>query len=319
MPTAERLTWVALLFSCEPSEPRAAASAAPTVSVSSSASQTVHTAQLPPSAQVTAVLPELHEPPAGMVFVPGGAFEMGCVAARDDDCNLHEQPRHQVELAPYFIDRTEVTVAAYRQCTNAGVCSAVGLDQQADLGGHPAQCNAGRADRDDHPINCVGWPEAERYCSWAHKRLPTEAEWEKAARGTDGRMYPWGHEDVAEREDLAVVLRLQSGPPDRLSPPFVNSTWPVGSKPRGASPYGALDMAGNVWEWTADWFDKDYYRRAPKRDPRGPAQGSARVIRGNIEPRSMRATLRASLAPATRLGVLGFRCAQDASPASSAK
>ncbi|NUO49805.1 MAG: SUMF1/EgtB/PvdO family nonheme iron enzyme [Polyangiaceae bacterium] len=245
--------------------------------------------------------------------MPGGAFDMGCFRDPEHDCGGDAAPRHTVSLDGFLIDRTEVTVAAYRRCSDAGACKTDGITTQTDMGGHPAECNGRRSDRDDHPINCVTWTDADSFCKWADKRLPTEAEWEKAAGGTERRSFPWGNDGPDGREDLVVILRLhgKSAPRGERSPKYVNTTWPVGGKPAGASPYGALDMLGNVWEWTADWYDAAYYARSPSANPQGPEQGSFRVMRGDVDEAFMRVQNRAKLAPTSRLGVLGFRCARS--------
>ncbi|MEM6788182.1 MAG: SUMF1/EgtB/PvdO family nonheme iron enzyme [Myxococcota bacterium] len=242
-----------------------------------------------------------------MLEVPAGSFSMGCVIGRDDECNRDERPRHEVDLDTFFIDRTEVTVDAYRKCHDAGRCSIVGLRSQTDIGGLQVECNWGKKERENHPINCIDWAQASAYCAWAGKRLPSEAEWEKSARGTDQRVYPWGNARPSKETvpDLRTVSRARpsgSGP---------NTTWPVGSFPAGSSPYGAVDMLGNVWEWTADWFDQAAYTAAVRRNPKGPPTGTARAMRGDINAATMRITRRSKLAPDARLGLLGFRCARS--------
>jgi len=198
------------------------------------------------------------QPPAGMVLVPDGSFHMGC-APSDSTCHDDEAPRHKVVISAFYIDATEVTVAAYRSCTSAGHCSPPGTFEQ---------CNWDQSSRTNHPINCVSWHQADSYCRWAGKRLPTEAEWEKAARGTDDRIYPWGNQPPTCQ--LAIMDEDGDGCGRE-------STWPVGTREAGKSPYGALDMTGNVWEWVNDRYRDDAYATHGSHDPTGPAEGTARV------------------------------------------
>ena len=172
-------------------------------------------------------------PERGTIAVPGGPFFMGCNEKVDKECGDDEKPLRMVSVKAFFIDRTEVTVSAYAECVKAGECS------KPNTG---TWCNWGERGREKHPINCVDWNQASKFCAWKGKRLPTEAEWEKAARGTDGRKYPWGNQRVIC--NYAVVADCGGG------------TQLVGSKLAGASPYGALDMVGNVWEWTDSWGDE---------------------------------------------------------------
>ncbi len=230
----------------------------------------------------------------GMVVVPGGAFEMGSIVQPD------EQPIRDVELPTFFIDATEVTVAAYQQCVTAKECTPPDTAEP--------YCNWGVAGRDDHPVNCVAWLQAQQYCAWADgasKRLPTEAEWEKAARGTDARTYPWGNVPTPDC-NYAVMDEFGYGC-------GLLSTHEVGQLPLGASPYGALDMAGNVWEWTADWYGA--YDRAETVSPTGPAMGSDRVVRGGgwsySEPQYFRASVRHYVAQTFNDAFIGFRCVRE--------
>jgi len=213
----------------------------------------------------------------GMVLVPAGEFTMGCQDGVDNECEEDEKPQRQVNVPAFQIDKTEVTVEAYRQCVDAKRCTTPDTKR--------GSCNWGVSGREKHPINCVDWNQAEAFCAWAGKRLPTSAEWEKAARGTDGRVYPSGDAwDITK----ANVYESYDGYKD---------TAPVGSFPAGASPYGALDMAGNVWEWTADWY----------------RNGETRLIRGGSWldlPRRARTTRRLGTVPISRNDDIGFRCAQ---------
>jgi len=258
--------------------------------------------------------------PQGTVLVPGGAFRMG---SSDGEGAPDEQPRHAVTLSAYCIDRTEVTVAAYAACVAAGACSAPPLTVNwSSYSGNEARlfsqaCNG--SDRPSHPINCVDWGQAAAYCAWTGGRLPTEAEWEYAARGSDGRIHPWGSEPPSARrlnacgaECLAAARR--DGTPRKAlydDDDGWPTTAPVGSYPEGASPFGVLDMAGNVWEWTADWYGP--YPEAAQTDPQGAATGTSRVSRGGSwtsgGAERARAADRDWLDPEIREAGLGFRCA----------
>jgi formylglycine-generating enzyme len=230
-----------------------------------------------------------------MVSVPAGAFQRGCNSAVDSECESDESPYKTITLSAFKIDKTEVTVAAYKACVDAGQCSA------ANTSGF---CNWNVSGRESHPINCVDWAQANAYCAWAGKRLPTEAEWEKAARGTDARKYPWGNGAIN-------CARANYAPDPGANSYCVRGTAAVGSYPSGASPYGALDMVGNVWEWVADWYDSGYYATSPTTDPQGPGSGQYRVLRGGSwgsNPALARASDRNGYNPGN-LSV-GFRCAQ---------
>lgn len=200
---------------------------------------------------------------AGAVFVPAGEFLMGS-AADDADADDNEKPQHTVYLDAFWIDRVEVTNAMYARCVKAKACAPPLQDtseRRKRYYGNPEYAN--------YPVIYVSWEAAQAYCQWAGGRLPTEAEWEKAARGIDGRQYPWGDEPLNCTHSNSGIRGC-----------CVGDTTAVGSYPSGASPYGALDMAGNVYEWVADWYDREYYSRSPARNPAGPAAGEKRVIRG---------------------------------------
>ena len=227
--------------------------------------------------------------PAGMLAVLGGRFLMGDPAPDD----APSQPVHGVALSSFCIDRTEVTVAAYDACAAAG-CTA------PDTG---RACNQGIVGREDHPINCVDWNQARAYCQSLGADLPTEAQWEYAARGSDGRTYPWGNDVPASQ------LCWSGAGTTRMT------TCAVGSFPSGVSPFGLVDMAGNVWEWTLDWYgaysgDASSYVM----DPTGAAAGISHVNRGgawgNTIEIDVRPMIRFGGRPTRRLESLGFRCAR---------
>jgi formylglycine-generating enzyme required for sulfatase activity len=235
-----------------------------------------------------------------MVLVPEGPFCMGCDPERDPECVSDELPAHEIWLSAFEIHLTEVTQAAYEQCVSAGACPTPDEEGTCINKWDPVAFA-------DHPVVCVGWESAKAYCEWAGKALPTEAQWEKAARGPDGAIYPWG--DSEPSCELANF-----GPPDEEC---VDATVAVGSYPAGQSPYGALDMAGNVWERAADWYFHDYYWDSPHVDPEGPNGASARVIRGgsfSSVAEFQRSSFRdGSRAPWLTARNVGFRCARPSS------
>jgi formylglycine-generating enzyme len=231
-----------------------------------------------------------------MIEIPAGAFWMGCDAG--DDCADSESPARQVTLSAFAIDRTEVTVAAYAACFDAGACT--------EPYTHPYGCTWGIDGQQDHPITCVSWHQAEAYCSWVGKRLLTEAEWEKAARGEDQRTFPWGDE---EPDCSRAIFNAGDGFGCGLE-----STWPVGSTPGGASPFGVLDLAGNCEAWVQDWYGETYYQTGPSIDPLGPESGYTKVYRGghwDSLPGHLRATIRGQTEADYQGHDIGIRCAAD--------
>ena len=234
-----------------------------------------------------------------MVYVPAGEFIMG-----SDKGEKNERPAHKVNLDAYWIDQTPVTNVMFTQFLNVMEEMNRVDPAWADLSStifHITKTNGGwqaQKNYEQHPVVMVNWFAAQAYCQWAGRRLPTEAEWEKAARGTDGRKYPWGN---AEPNKGLMNFGGQIG-----------GTTRVGSYPQGASPYGALDMAGNVWEWVADWYDKDYYNQSPGKNPPGPSTGQDRVMRGGSwyhYGRRFRVYFRTANRPEMGSGDLSFRCA----------
>lgn len=230
--------------------------------------------------------------PTDMVPVRGGTFNMGSKPGVGED---HERPRHKVTLSSFCIDRTEVTVASYAACSS---CTAAG-------GESTGNCNGKRADRQDHPVNCVSWVDAGTYCRAAGKRLPTEPEWELAAGGPKSLKYPWGAHEPSPR--LANLAGQMDG---------YDETAPVGSFPDGASPFGALDMVGNVWEWVADEYEPYAARSVTDPSPvttKRPATDKVYVLRGGVWVSSgsdVRAASRSWNPPSVRKYDIGFRCAR---------
>ena len=256
-----------------------------------------------------------------MVYVPGGAFLMGSTEAQIADalalCDPYmeggkcpdalfgdELPQHPVTLDGFWIDQTEVTNAQYRLCLEAGVCEDTPCLSTPD------------SNAPDQPAGCMTWASADSYCRWVGARLPTEAEWEYAARGPQSLIFPWGDEFDPNR--LNYCDRNCYSPwRDTAHDDGYNLAAPVGAFSSGASWCGALDMAGNVLEWVADWYDPAYYDASPGRNPQGPETGTEHVIRGgasNQNPSYQRAAWRSSLMLSGWYGLLGFRCAASSAP-----
>lgn len=245
--------------------------------------------------------PSPPEVPDDMVLVPAGEFMMGCSPDKDPVCKfVKTEKRHKVYLDAYMIDKHEVTFEEYQKCIDKGKCTPL-----ATGGG----MNFGWPGVDKFPVNGVTWYQAKKYCESIGKRLPTEAEWEKAARGTDERTFPWGNEEPTW--DHAVMDKPNAGHLGCDTGNVMN----VGSKPKGASPYGALDMAGNVWEWTADWYQDDYYSQSPEKNPQGPASGKLKTTRGgdffSRNGFEVRSTSRFPYYPGNISPAIGFRCVKS--------
>jgi len=223
---------------------------------------------------------------APMALVPAGEFTMGSTMSTD------EMPVHRVYLDAFYMDKYHVTVGQYAKYLEA-------TDKEAP----PEWDIMNQPQHQKRPVVNINWSDAASYCMWAGKRLPTEAEWEKAARGTDGRLYPWGNEA-----------------PTRLHANFGKKQWanhmalvPVGMFEMGKSPYGIYDMAGNAWEWVNDWYDHDYYKKSPAKNPQGPAKGKSKVVRGGnwlYIQEFLRSSFRFNADPSSRQFGYGFRCAK---------
>ena len=249
-----------------------------------------------------------------MVFVPAGEFQMGstdnqfsndvqsCINANGNSqascekLRKNEKPLHKVYLDAYWIDQTEVTNARYARCVNSRNCQPLIITYSLTRSDY--YDNSQYA---DYPVVGVDWSQADSYCRWAGRSLPTEAQWEKAARGTDARTFPWGEGMDSSRFNTNA-----------------KDTSRAGSYPAGISPYGALDMVGNVWQWVADWYSEGYYDISPDRNPQGPATGSTRILRGlpwgdNKSPLSS-TTIRLETKPTDSGQNIGFRCASSATP-----
>ncbi len=224
-----------------------------------------------------------------MVKIPGGVYDMGAQNAEAD-----EYPPHKVELKGFYIDKLEVTRGDYARCADARVCRHIPKnDADADL-----------QDPDKHPVVGVNWYDAEKYCEWVGKRLPTEAEWEYAARAPKMDKFPWpGFWDPQKANAAGVRDGFER-------------TAPVGSYPAGASGYGVMDMGGNVAEWTADWYEATWYQKSPGTNPKGPQEDTgSKVVRGGSWSSNgeylLRSTSRTSLNPHISKDSVGFRCAAD--------
>jgi len=222
-----------------------------------------------------------------MAAVPAGEFTMGSATGDRD-----EQPVHKVYVDAFFMDKHQVSVGHYARFLDA-------THHEVP----PEWSIMNRPQHQNRPVANVDWADAAAYCTWAGKRLPTEAEWEKAARGTDGRTYPWGNE-----------------PPTQFYATSGKEVWsnhsavtPGGTFEEGKSPYGIYDMAGNVWEWVSDWYDPDYYKTSPQQNPTGPTTGGHKVIRGGSwgsGPKDLRSAERETHLPSFRGFGTGFRCAK---------
>lgn len=226
-----------------------------------------------------------------MVLVPAGEFTMGSDKGDDD-----EQPIHRVFLDSFYLDKFEVTNGRFAKFVQA-------IQLEPPWGFEDKDTPVLRADR---PVRWVSWMDAMGYCLWVGKRLPTESEWEKAARGSDGRIYPWGNDPPTTAH---AVFGLKEGGAETVSP--------IGNRDKGKSPYGAHDLAGNLYEWVTDWYAADAYAnfsKTPAINPRGLGEGTAKVQRGGSyinNPYRLRSSFRTKGDPTEQDPNVGFRCAQD--------
>ncbi|MCA9654715.1 MAG: SUMF1/EgtB/PvdO family nonheme iron enzyme [Myxococcales bacterium] len=270
--------------------------------------------------------------PEGAALVEGGKFFMG--SDSEDPILARARPAHQVEVDPVCMDVHEITVAEYKTCVGAGDCQPAfreswwpqgKTDEQTwmhDKTVHSPMCNDGHTDRLNHPVNCVTWAQAQAYCEHKGGRLPTEAEWEYAARGSDGRVYPWGDEVPDPERANACDLSCQKWRNDNELPDYgvmfdaddgYAGTAPVGSYPKGRTQAGLEDMVGNVFEWTSDRYYE--YGKEFQKNPHGPQEGDARVIRGGAF-NSFKSTFadpafRHSMDETAYTHGIGFRCAYE--------
>jgi formylglycine-generating enzyme required for sulfatase activity len=223
-----------------------------------------------------------------LVYVPAGGFTMG-----SDDGDPDERPVHTVYLDAFYIDQTEVTNAMYAKCVDDNNCAPPAYTSSSTRDNY-----FGNSEYDNYPVIYVNWDQATAYCRWAGRRLPTEAEWEKAARGTEELTHPWGEGIDCDKANYNNSC--------------VGDTAPVREHSSGISPYGAHDMAGNVWEWVNDWYGETYYRNSPPSNPLGPDSGQYRVLRGgswDLQLYIVRSADRDFVDQSDTVGDFGFRCA----------
>ena len=264
---------------------------------------------LTPTCQATVQTPTTSLPTETPVYeeilIPAGEFVMGSPDGEGVD---DERPQHMVYLDDYYIDKYEVTNARYQACVDAGAC-----DPPQESSSYTRGSYFGNPEYADYPVIKVTWYQAEAFCAWEGRRLPTEAEWEKAARGTDGRMYPWGNEFDGSKLNYCDA-NCEFDHKDAAHNDGYADTAPVGSYPSGSSPYGVMDMAGNVWEWVNDWYDGNYYSVSPSAAPPGPETGEYRVLRGgswSLNDSGVRSADRYFDDPDNWYNNHGFRCVRS--------
>ena len=241
-----------------------------------------------------------------MIIIPKGDFMMG---DNSKYSLINQKPIHKVNLREYYIDKTEVTVAQFEEFIQDNGYKTKKfwtkngwefIQMTKDWEKMPLSINRSGFDNPNQPVSGITWYEADAYARWCNKRLLTEAEWERAARGTDGRVYPWGNE-----MDYTKLYYILSGT-SRLKN--------VGSYSAGASPDGILDMSGSLWEWTSDWYEENYYSITPIENPTGPNEGNEKILRGgawNSDRLQWKSTYRNHERPGIRRFDIGFRCARS--------
>jgi eukaryotic-like serine/threonine-protein kinase len=298
------------------SSPDAASPSSPEVS----AAQVAVAPSAAPSAAATLSCP------SGMVLIPAGQFFMG---SELKDAPANQKPSHNVSLGAFCIDLYEVTAKQYRECSDVGKCRRATPEVDwpsitaADKKTYSALCTIADPQKAEHPINCLNWDMASTYCKSNDKRLPTEAEWEYATRGPDGRVYPWGDDPpTAQHLNGCGTECLAWARQNKVAPQFPGAlyeaddgfptTAPVGQFPAGRSRFGPYDVVGNVWEWVADW--QADYREGDQKDPTGPASGEKRVIRGGAWngsfPEWLHPSFRYAQDPKAQSHGVGFRCSK---------
>lgn len=238
-----------------------------------------------------------------MVTIPAGEFSMGCKASDGVYCSPGSEV-HKVYLDDYKIDKYLVTFERYQACIDDGYCT------EPYYG---AACNYQMKWSANHPANCITFKQAEMVCAYEGKSLPTEAEWAKAARGPKANLFPWGNKPEPSCDRVVMNQRVDG---NKIGPGCgAGTTQAVGSKPKGASHYGVMDMAGNVFEWTSDWYSESYFKNSPYKNPKGPKSGDSKVLRGSAWTAKYRdglaLTVRWPYAPAGQGYIVGARCAQS--------
>jgi formylglycine-generating enzyme required for sulfatase activity len=239
-----------------------------------------------------------------LVYIPAGEFKMGSTKAEDPQTLDEELPQHTVYLDSYWIDQTEVTNQQYAMCVaDSGACTKP-IDNSS-------LTRSNYYDNDqfaNYPVIYVSWSQATAYCAWAGRRLPTEAEWEKAARGPEGRIYPWGNTFDGTLANYCDINCNNDWKDSRFDDGYIDTS-PVADYPGGASEYGVLNMAGNIYEWMADWYGP--YSRVPQTNPTGPESGLEHIIRGGSwgdDPAHIRSAVRSHINSDFWMNFIGFRC-----------